>query len=314
LRLAASQCGADLAIFAPVEFAFGSAALAGLSGWIFVSEQHERALGPALLWARKHKLQSVNVLSEKSAGVLARRAELFTFPISIWAVNGGYVAAAQADDVLGSLPFADGHEQFVHMIADAGADVHREHGVVSGEVMGLEVCRVIDDNGQARLEIGVGVHDRETFQLLHGREATTQSLRNVAEIVARHRAEGAEHHPLNRLGTERLLRHRVVLQPELVGLTSVKIAEPPVQRLNVKDAVPCVAVGSNNAGETVVVVCTTSVDVDVVAFAADARLRIMPNAELLIVTHTKNAVPALQKLGNTLLHPAAFVEVAPVRR
>jgi hypothetical protein len=61
-------------------------------------------------------------------------------------------------------------------------------------------------------------------------------------------------------------------------------------------------------------VCTTSVDVDVVAFAADARLRIMPNAELLIVTHTKNAVPALQKLGNTLLHPAAFVEVAPVRR
>jgi hypothetical protein len=314
LRMAASQCGVDTASFVPVEFAFGDAARDGSTGWIFITEQHDRALGPALLWAQKQQVQVVNILSEKSAGVLARRASLFSHQINVWSVNDGKVVVADAEEVLGEAIVSEAHEKFAAMIAESGAEVVREHGVLSGEVMGLEVCRVIDDNGEARLEIGVGVHDRETFQLLHGKEATLQSLRNVVEIVGKHRAEGAEHHPLNRLGAERLLRHRIVSSPQLVGLTTAYTIEPPVKRMNVKDAVPCVAVGKNDLGDEVVVVCTASVDVDVVAFAADARLRISPKAKLLIATHVNNVVPALQKLADSLVEPAAFTEVAPVRR
>ena len=314
LRMAASQCGVDTASFVPVEFAFGDAALDGSTGWIFVSEQHDRAIGPALLWAAKHQVQAVNILSEKSAGVLARRASLFAHQSTVWSVRDGNVVAAEAEKVLGESTVTKAHEQFASMIAESGAEVVREHGVLSGEVMGLEVCRVIDDNDEARLEIGVGVHDRETFQLLHGKNATLQSLQNVVEIVGKHRAEGSEQHPLNRLGAERLLRHRIVSNPQLIGLSTAQIAEPPVKRLNVKDAVPCVAVGKDEEGHDVVVVCTASVDVDVVAFAADARLRISPKANLLIATHINNVVPALKKLANSLVEPAAFVEVAPVRR
>ena len=60
--------------------------------------------------------------------------------------------------------------------------------------------------------------------------------------------------------------------------------------------------------------CTASVDVDVVAFAADARARIAPDAQLVIATHTNNVTPSLARLATSLRIPALFVEVAPVVR
>jgi hypothetical protein len=208
------------------------------------------------------------------------------------------------------------HEQFADLIAQSGAEVVREHGVLSGEAMGLEVCRVVvDENDNTpRLEIGVGAHDRETFQMLHGKVATLESLVKVVDIVRGHRQSGVEHHPLNRLAAERLLRHRVVVDPQLVAASSMQVVEPPVKRLNVKDAVPCCAVGVSEHGQPIVVVCTAVVDVDVVAFAADARARIAPDAQLVIATHTNNVTPSLAKLAKSLRNPARFVEVAPVVR
>jgi hypothetical protein len=52
----------------------------------------------------------------------------------------------------------------------------------------------------------------------------------------------------------------------------------------------------------------------VVAFAADARARIAPDAQLVIATHTNNVTPSLAKLAKSLRNPARFVEVAPVVR
>jgi hypothetical protein len=111
-----------------------------------------------------------------------------------------------------------------------------------------------------------------------------------------------------------MLRHRIVLSPELVGAQQLQPVEPPIIRMNVKDEMPCVAVGSLPGGAPVVVVCTASIDVDVVAFGADARLRTSPDAELVIATHTNNVTPSLHKLAQSLRNPARFVEVSPVRR
>jgi hypothetical protein len=106
----------------------------------------------------------------------------------------------------------------------------------------------------------------------------------------------------------------VIVEPQLVGASSLQATEPPVQRLNVKDAVPCCAVGKTGDGQQIVVVCTASVDVDVVSFAADARARVAPDAQLVIATHTNNVTPSLAKLAKSLRIPARFVEVAPVVR
>jgi hypothetical protein len=150
--------------------------------------------------------------------------------------------------------------------------------------------------------------------MLHGKVATLESLVKVVDIVRGHRQSGVEHHPLNRLAAERLLRYRVVVDPQLVAASSMQVVEPPVKRLNVKDAVPCCAVGVSDEGQPIVVVCTAVVDVDVVAFAADARARIAPDAQLVIATHTNNVTPSLAKLAKSLRNPARFVEVAPVVR
>lgn len=314
--MAASQCGADTTSFESVEFAFGHAALNGKQGWVYVAEQHSRALSPALLWAGKHGVESLNILSERDADVLARRAPLFNFDITVWGVSNGRVTRAIAAQPLAHVNVPESHERLALMIEASGADVIREHGLLTGEVMGLEVCRVLnsDTGDDARLEIGVGAHDRETFQLLHGRDATVESLARVAGIVRDHRTEGSVPHPLNRLAPERMLRHRIVLSPELVGAQQLQSVEPPIIRMNVKDEMPCAALGSLADGAPVVVVCTASVDVDVVAFGADARLRTAPDAELLIATHANNVTPSLQKLAQLLRNPARFVEVSPVRR
>ena len=62
-----------------------------------------------------------------------------------------------------------------------------EHGVVTGEVRGLEVCRVVDvddGGGRVRLEVGVGPHDREAFAIIHGDVPTRAALAGVVAAVA----------------------------------------------------------------------------------------------------------------------------------
>ena len=299
-----------------VEFALGAGAVSENHAWVAVLEQCERSLGPVLLWAQKFDATSLDIFVVSDAGLVSRRAQLFDRDIRVWLVADKKVTITEPAVVLATSQVPQSHEQFAAIIGESGADIVREHGVLSGEVMGLEVCRVVvDENDNTpRLEIGVGAHDRETFQMLHGKVATLESLVKVVNIVRGHRQSGSEHHPLNRLAAERLLRHRVIVEPQLVGASSLQATEPPVQRLNVKDAVPCCALGKTENGQQIVVVCTASVDVDVVSFAADARARVAPEAQLVIATHTNNVTPSLAKLSKSLRIPARFVEVAPVVR
>ena len=80
------------------------------------------------------------------------------------------------------------------MIIEGGATPAVEHGVLVGEVRGLEVCRVVTDaqTGAARLEVGIGQHDREAFQMLHGDVPTVEALAKVVAAVAPHREYGAD--------------------------------------------------------------------------------------------------------------------------
>ena len=140
---------------------------------------------------------------------------------------------------------APAHLALVDTIVAGGAEPTVEHGVVTGEVRGLEVCRVVDDphTGAVRLEVGVGAHDREAFTIMHGDVPTVEALAGVVRAVDEHRRTGAAQHPLSRLVPERLLRWQLIQDPALLGLAAVERVEPPLPRPNVKDRVPCVAVG-----------------------------------------------------------------------
>jgi hypothetical protein len=285
--------------------------------WVLVTGNYERSLGPALMWALRKNATSLKLLLNERAGELARIATHFDFAIEVFELDAAGVARAAAPKSAEKIEVSVADEMYAEFIKSAGADVVREHGVISGEVCGLEVCRVVratsasdlDGAGESELEIGVGAHDRETFKLLHGRTATVESLRKVIAEVAARRAVGAQVHPLNQLARERMLRHYVCLSPQLVGAKSLQPAQPPIARTNLKDVVPCCAVGVSLTGEKMVVIFNVGVDPDVVSFGADARGQINASADLVFAMPTRDIVPAVEQIAQMLRRPARFVGV-----
>jgi hypothetical protein len=293
----------------------GGAALVreGDEAWVLVEERPERGLGPALAWARQQGASRVHVIGEQGTGVLARRATAFATPPAVWLADGRQLVPAPVEPPSVPAPVEPELLELAALIEAGGATPVIEHGVLVGEVVGLEVCRAIRDAalGTVRLEVGVGRHDREAFQLMHGDVPTVVALARVVEAVARHRRPGADPHPLNRLGAERALRARLLAEPGLVGLVELAATDPPVPRRNLKDPVPCVAVGRDAAGSPTVVVCSVGIDLDLVPFAADARLarRGSDDAGLVLALAARDAHPVTGALAAALRRPAQIVTV-----
>jgi len=257
----------------PAVFARGAVVTESGNSWILVEEQAGRGLGPALLWAVKEGSSALNVLAETCTGTLARQATYFDFSITVWHVNDRTLVPAIAEPFPDEQQPSPEHAAFVSLITQGGATPVVEHGIVAGEVFGLEVCRAVDDpvTGAARLEVGMGAHDREAFAMLHGEKPTVEALADVVGNVKQHRRQGALPHPFNRIAPERMLRANILEAPALVGASSLVACDPPVRRTNVLDIVPCVARGRSLDGADIVVVVTSGADPDIVPFALDAR-------------------------------------------
>ena len=299
----------------------GAAAALMVDGdaFVLVDERPERGLGVALAWATKNSATNVHVLAERATSTLARRAAEFDLSISVWHVDGRTLIPAIAAPLAPEPNVPASHRVFASVIEAAGADVVTEHGVLCGEVRGLEVCRVVTDEhtGIDRLEVGVGAHDREAFGLMHGETPTAESLRRIVNVVRRHRAPGADPHPLNRLGAERALRARVIDDPSLIGLMRLVSSAPAEPRPNLKDPIPCVALGETAEGGRVVTVFSSGIDLDVVPFAADARLfhgsadPSLLESEVMIVVPERDLSPVTMRVASLLRHPARIVGVRP---
>jgi hypothetical protein len=105
-----------------------------------------------------------------------------------------------------------------------------------------------------------------------------------------------------RLAPERWLRDVVVARPELVGAEALERHEGPRPRPGVKDMWPAVAVGTG-----VVVACSVGIDLDLVPYAADARLAVDPDARLVLVVPERDAHPVTRALAERLRRPAEIV-------
>ena len=297
--------GADLQT---TPFALGAAAIDRGSGWVYLDERQQRGLGPALAWAVRAGVNQLHVLAEEGTGTLARRAEPFRLPIEVWHVAERTLLPAIAEPlpVPPSAPIE--HEQFRDLIIQGGAVPAVEHGVLVGEVRGLEVCRVVTDRhtGEARLEVGLGQHDREAFQMMHGDIPTVEALAKVVGAVAPHRRDGADPHPLNRLGQEQALRARLIDDPSLIGATEIEAIPSPLGRPNLKDPYPCVARATINGSQATLVI-SAGVDLDLVPYATDARLA--TGRPTLIVLPRRDAVPVQLDIAALLVEPMQVVPV-----
>lgn len=323
--LVAEHLGRDVAA-APEAFPAGAAMVVDGAAWVVVEGSAARLLGRALAWAVRNDADALHLVAGADTGLLARRAGRFTLPIDVWFAEERTLLPAPPEPL--PLPPAPlpGHLALTGLIEAAGAAPNVEHGVVFGEVRGLEVCRVVaeptvghvtepgvaspprdPDRAAAGvlLEVGVGANDREAFQILHGDVPTVEALSRVVAAVAEHRRAEAPQHPLNRLMAERFLRWRVEREPGLIGLRSLTPAEPPLPRPNLKDPTPCVAAGVDEDGREVAVVFSTGVDLDLAAYVADVRA-MDERREIAVVTPARDLVPITRELVGLLAAPVRF--------
>ncbi len=163
--------------------------------------------------------------------------------------------------------------------------------MLTGEVAGLEVLRaVVDPYTGERLEVGLGNHDREANALVYGNVPPVFAIASVVDQVRSHREVGAAPHALNRIAASRLLRHRLLADPSWSARRLVGAA-PPVASDDRNAPGPAVASGVDEAGRSVVVVCSVGIDLDLVPFAADARLALDPAARLLLARPRARCAP-----------------------
>ena len=286
---------------------------------MLLEDRPERGLGGALAWADQQGV-ALHVVADRETGLLARRAAAFAPVPPVWqAIDRELVPAVAAPRPVAPVLGAEARA-LIPLIEAAGAEPVEEHGELSGEVAGLEVCRVVSTGALeapdgVRLDVGIGPHDREAFRLVHGDElsgdALVAALAGVVRTVGPHRRPGAPPHPLNRIARERALRHELIHRPELIGLAELAAAPPPVPRASVKEAVPCVATGRTPDGDDVVVVCSAGVDLDLVPFAADAREALAGAATpLLLAVPAADVLPVTRRLAARLTHPATVIPVS----
>ncbi len=329
----------DLAV-EPVAFPSGAALLLGDAAWVLVEGPADRSLGAALAWALRQDASSLDLVADRDTGLLARRAAAFTLPIRVWFAEDRTLLAAVPEPLAPPPVAADHHVALSPLIEAGGATPNVEHGVVTGEVRGLEVCRVVDEptlgrltdehgvplasgaepvrpdgEGGVILEVGVGANDREAFQLLHGHVPKREALADVVESVRAHRRPGAPPHPLNRMAPERAVRAAVIDDPATIGLVSAEPSPPPVPRPSMKDTAPCVARGRTPGGEERVIVFSSGVDVELAPYLADVNAMIAAAGDtpppIVVALSRRDLLPITERMLGLLDPPVSIVHPGP---
>lgn len=306
VALIGQHLGIDASSYIQEPCGLGAAVIADDAVWILVDGDASHSLGSAIAWASKYA-RSLHLVVDNHSGVLVRRASGFALPISVWHIEGNGLLPAIAEPHQELMRASDAHSALISQIDDAGAESLVEWGVVVGEVRGLEICRVVDDEhtNEARIEVGIGAHDRETYALVHQARPIHESIADVVATVCAHRVEGAPFHPYNHIAPERFARWRAMQDPKALGFSSLTRVDPPVPRTNVKDSVPCVALGEKTDGTTTAVVFVHGIDLDVVPFSVDAGLKYSCES-VMIVARAQDVVTSLRTMASATVATTTF--------
>ena len=281
-------------------------------GWVLIDDPDVGSLGAALAWAWRYSVTDLDVLVEGAAqaSVVARRAGQFAAPPAVWSVSGRSLSLAVLRETTAGPPLDPGAAGFIALLEAHGVDPVVEHGLLTGEVLGLEVARVESTEDGYKLAVGVGAHDRDARRDFRPGQDLGDALDEVASVVRSRRTAEAGRHPANTLARERWLRAVVVARPSLVGAAWLQAVASPTRRRDLRQGAPAGAVGEDREGRPVVVVCSTGVDVDVVPTAADIRvLAGHPTAPLALVLPEGDDYPVTRQLAAALLRPATVVTV-----
>lgn len=275
--------------------------------WVLADDRHpEWALGLALLEAAGRRRKDLVVFYDDhgSAAIAARRVQALDPKPEIRLVDGRVSRLIEPAPRLRRSMMPEPPERFEATCHSAGVEPIFEHDIWRGEVLGLEVVRVVSD----RLMVGVGRIDQEVASLLQHGRSPTEALAEVADHVRAHRHSGAGAHPLATLARERWLRHDLLANPTRIEMTYLTPVDPVDERSGLRARSPAPAVGSDRRGRRVLVVCTAGVDAAVVPTAADLVLREAPD-RVLVAMPPSDILGAVERAVSQLAVPADIVGV-----
>ncbi|MFN0091900.1 MAG: hypothetical protein ACKVWR_16795 [Acidimicrobiales bacterium] len=297
---------------APASFSGGAALVdAERRAWILL-DNPAVGVGACMAWAAKHDVARLDVLVDAGpgAGAAARRAAYFASPPTVWAVEGRALVPAAVEALVPHDPAPAEALAAAAPLAEAGVEMVVEHGVVLGEILGLEVARVVPaEGGGWRLEVGVGRFDREAFTALEGVRTTEEALATTVAVVREHRRPEARPHLLNRLARERWLRADALADPARVGAVRLAPIGGPTPRASLNEASPAFALGADSQDRALVVGFGVGVDLELAPDTADAAALASPGARLVLATPSRDRYPALEAVAAALAAPAEVVTV-----
>jgi hypothetical protein len=251
--------------------------------------------------------------AEEDAVRAARRAQCFHTRIQVWSERDADLVEVVAEPLPPEPVLGARAQPYVEMIAGAGAEPVVEWGTLYGDAWGLEVARVESDRTGAWLEIGVGKQDRLVHRMMLGDEPPQKALAGVVDEVRRARQGGDLSHPLNQLAQERWLRAWLVRNPSHIGADYLSPLAPPVPRGDPRAPLPAPALGPDQGGEGLLVVCSVGFDTELVPMAAEAQAAVAAHSgrapRLLLSLPERHDHPLLRLLAGDVEVP---VEVAPV--
>jgi hypothetical protein len=291
---------------------------------MLVEDDPGRALGRALLWARRAGVEELHLLfsSEgEEATRAARRGRLFRTRVQAWQVAGTTLAEVPVVP-LPPEPLLDPRaERYREVLRAGGAEPVVEWGTLFGDVWGLEVARAQAEDGDLWLGVGVTKEDRLTHRLVWGEDPGADAVRTVVDQARQAREHGDPADPLNQLARERWLRAWLVVDPGQVGAAALQPVSPPVPRPeDVRVRAPAPALGSATDGSPLLAVCSVGLDTEAVPVAVELReaaaVRWGGPVRLVLVVPAGDDHPLLRLVRDDAAEPFDVVHVPddwPVR-
>jgi hypothetical protein len=274
-------------------------------------------LGPAVDIAEREGASELFFFAEENTPAVARRAARFRLAVTVIDPDGDFAPLAP-DSPPPPGPVPEALLPSAGRFEAAGLEAVWEHGVLTGEWLGLEVARAVVDPGTAAVlfDVGVGKHDREANLVMYPDGIPDSFLDQAVAVVRELRRPGAPVHPANQLAPERWLRAVLVAAGGLGNVAGLRPGPPPEPRTVLRDRSVAPAWGLDGEGRAVVVACSAGIDPDAVAQAADACAQApgWPGfpagaARLVIAVPAGDDHPLTRRVAAELAEPAEVVVV-----
>ncbi len=301
------SAGYDITEAQPENNSYGSALLTKDHCWLLAEDENPQiVLGRGIFLLTRNPELELRVIFEnkKTAGIAARQATGLNTEIKIMHFCEGeliQVAPTSFPDVAVPPPPL---KEFEAMCQNAGVSTICENGIWKGEILGLEVVRV---NG-GDIQVGVGRFDREAGELLNNGKNRVEQLIAAANQVRSQRTPEAGAHPLATLSREKWLRHKLVSDPKIIGLSELEPIDPVHEPKNLKDCFPAAAIGKSEEKEKVLCVCSFGVDIGLIPLVAELASLHDP-IQIVIALPPQDLLPLIEEASHLLDTPTTLIGV-----